>query len=140
MRKNVSSPSPYEDQVGYSRAVRVDDSVWVAGTTATVDGVVVGVGDPYEQTRVAFGIALAALRTAGLEAKDVVRTRMFVTDIAHFAEVGRAHKELFDEVRPVATMVQVAALAHPDHLVEIEIDAHVAQPRSVAGCGHDPDT
>jgi enamine deaminase RidA (YjgF/YER057c/UK114 family) len=127
MRKNVSSPSPYEDQVGYSRAVRVDDSVWVAGTTATVDGIVVGVGDPYEQARVAFGIALASLRTAGLEPKDVVRTRMFVTDIGHFAEVGRAHKELFDEVRPVATMVQVAALAHPDHLIEIEIDAHVAQ-------------
>ena len=127
MRKNVSSPSPYEDQVGYSRAVRVDDSVWVAGTTATVDGEVVGVGDPYEQTRVAFGIGLAALRTAGLETKDVVRTRMFVTDIGHFAEVGRAHKELFDDVRPVATMVQVVALAHPDHLVEIEIDAHVAQ-------------
>ncbi|MDX6277430.1 MAG: hypothetical protein QOJ72_1558 [Nocardioidaceae bacterium] len=128
MRKNVSSPSPYEDQVGYSRAVRVDDSVWVAGTTATVDGEVVGVGDPYEQTRVAFGIALAALRTTGLDTKDVVRTRMFVTDIAHFVEIGRAHKELFDAVRPVATMVQVAALADPNHLVEIEIDAHLAQP------------
>lgn len=127
MRKNISSPSPYEDLVGYSRAVRVDDSVWVAGTTATVDGEVVGVGDPYEQARVAFGIALASLRTAGLETRDVVRTRMFVTDIAHFDAVARAHKELFDEVRPVATMVQVAGLAHPDHLVEIEIDAHLAQ-------------
>jgi enamine deaminase RidA (YjgF/YER057c/UK114 family) len=127
MRKNVSSSSPYEDQVGYSRAVRVGDAVWVAGTTATVDGEVVGVGDPYEQARVAFGIAIAAIRTAGLDVGDVVRTRMFVIDIAHFDEVGRAHKELFDEIRPVATMVQVAGLAHPDHLVEIEIDAHLAE-------------
>ncbi|MCW2798804.1 MAG: hypothetical protein JWQ70_276 [Aeromicrobium sp.] len=127
MRENFSSSSPYEDQVGYSRAVRVGDAVWVAGTTATVDGDVVGVGDPYEQARVAFGIAIEALRAAGLEAEDVVRTRMYVIDIAHFDEVGRAHKELFDEIRPVATMVQVSGLAHPDHLVEVEIDAHLAQ-------------
>ena len=126
MRKNISSRSPYEDAVGYSRAVRVGGSVWVAGTTATVDGMVVGVGDPYEQARVAFGIALNAVRTAGLEAKDVVRTRMFVVDIAHFGEVGRAHQELFDEIRPVSTMLQVSAFAHPDHLVEIEMEAHLA--------------
>jgi enamine deaminase RidA (YjgF/YER057c/UK114 family) len=127
MRENSSSSSPYEDRVGYSRAVRVGDAVWVAGTTATVNGEVVGVGDPYEQARVAFGIAIEALRAAGLEAEDVVRTRMYVIDIAHFDEVGRAHKELFDEIRPVATMVQVSGLAHPDHLVEVEIDAHLAQ-------------
>ena len=126
MRKNVSSPSPFEDVVGYSRAVRVGNSAWVAGTTATVNGEVVGVGDPYEQTRVAFGIALAALRTAGMEARHVVRTRMYVTDIADFDEVGRAHKEIFDVIRPVASMVQVVALARPEHLVEIEIDAHLA--------------
>lgn len=132
MRKNISSPSPYEDQVGYSRAVRVGDAVWVAGTTATVDGEVVGVGDPYEQARVAFGIAIAAVRTAGLEVTDVVRTRMFVIDIAHFDEIGRAHKELFDEIRPVATMVQVSGFAHPDLLVEIEIEAHLA-PRTGRG-------
>jgi enamine deaminase RidA (YjgF/YER057c/UK114 family) len=126
MRKNISSGAAWEDSVGYSRAVRVGDSVWVAGTTATVDGEVVGVGDPYEQARVAFGIATAALRTAGLELKDVVRTRMFVADIAHFDEIGRAHHEIFDAVRPVATMVQVSGFAHPDHLVEIEVDAHLA--------------
>jgi enamine deaminase RidA (YjgF/YER057c/UK114 family) len=126
MRKNVSSGSAFEDAVGYSRAVRVGNHVWVAGTTATINGEVVGVGDPYEQVRVAFGIALASLKTAGLGTNDVVRTRMFITDIAHFDEVGRAHKELFGEIRPVATMVQVAGLAHPDHLIEIEIDAHVA--------------
>lgn len=126
MRKNVSSPSPFEDVVGYSRAVRVGNSAWIAGTTATVKGEVVGVGDAYEQTRVAFEIALAALRTAGMETQHVVRTRMYITDIADFDEVGRAHKEIFDVVRPVATMVQVAGLVRPEHLVEIEIDAHVA--------------
>jgi enamine deaminase RidA (YjgF/YER057c/UK114 family) len=126
VRRNISSRSPYEDVVGYSRAVRVGGSVWVAGTTATVEGEVVGVGDPYEQARVAFGIALNAVRTAGLDTADVVRTRMFVTDIAHFGEIGRAHRELFDAVRPVATMVQVSAFAHPDHLVEIEVEAHRA--------------
>jgi len=126
MRKNIRSASPFEEAVGYSRAVRVGDSVWIAGTTATVDGEVVGVGDPYEQAKVAFGIALAAVRSAGLEVTDVVRTRMFVTDIADFDEVGRAHKEIFDLVRPVSTMVQVSGLARPEHLVEIEIDAHLA--------------
>jgi enamine deaminase RidA (YjgF/YER057c/UK114 family) len=126
MRKNISSGSPWEDAVGYSRAVRVGDTVWVAGTTATVDGEVVGVGDPYEQARVAFGIALAAVRTAGLDVKDVVRTRMFVADIAHLDDIGRAHSELFDAVRPAATMVQVAGFAHPDHLLEVELDAHLA--------------
>jgi len=126
MRENISSPSPFEDVVGYSRAVRIGDNAWVAGTTATVEGEVVGVGDAYEQTRVAFGIALAALAASGMEAQHVVRTRMYVTDIADFDEVGRAHKEIFDAVRPVATMVQVVALARPEHLVEVEIDAHIA--------------
>lgn len=126
MRQNFSSSSPFEDVVGYSRAVRIGDTVWVAGSTATVEGEVVGVGDAYEQTRVAFGIALEALATAGLETQHVVRTRMYVTDIADFDAVGRAHKEIFDEVRPVATMVQVVALARPEHLVEVEVDAHVA--------------
>lgn len=126
MRKNISSRNPWEDSVGYSRAVRVGGSVWVAGTTATVEGEVVGVGDPYEQARVAFGIAVAAVGTAGLEVKDVVRTRMFVIDIAHMDEIGRAHREVFGDIRPVATMVQVSGFAHPDHLVEVEIDAHVA--------------
>jgi enamine deaminase RidA (YjgF/YER057c/UK114 family) len=126
VRKNVSSPSPFEDVVGYSRVVRIGNNAWVAGTTATVEGEVVGIDDAYEQARVAFGIALAALETAGMQARDVVRTRMYVTDIADFDAVGRAHKEIFDAVRPVATMVQVVALARPEHLVEVEVDAHVA--------------
>jgi enamine deaminase RidA (YjgF/YER057c/UK114 family) len=126
VRNNFSSGSPWEDAVGYSRVVSVGDSAWVAGTTATVDGEVVGVGDPYEQTRVAFGIAVDALRTAGFDAADVVRTRMFVTDIAAFDAVGRAHSEYFDSVRPVSTMVEVSGLARPEHLVEIELDAQRA--------------
>ncbi|MEO6604509.1 MAG: RidA family protein [Aeromicrobium sp.] len=126
MRENISSSSPYEEVVGYSRAVRIGKSAWVAGTTATVKGEVVGVGDPYEQARVAFGIALDALRVAGFDATDVVRTRMFVTDIAHFDQIGRAHKEVFGAVLPVATMVQVSGFVHPDMLLEIELDAHIA--------------
>lgn len=123
---STGEANAWEDSVGYSRAVRVGDTVWVAGTTATVGGEVTGVGDPYEQARIAFGIALTALRAAGLEVEDVVRTRMFVADIAHLAEIGRAHHELFDSIRPAATMVQVSGFAHRDHLVEIELDAHVA--------------
>jgi len=126
MRKNVASGSPWEDVVGYSRVVSVADSAWVAGTTATVEGRVVGIGDPYEQARVAFEIAIDGLRSAGFEAADVVRTRMFVTDIDHFDAVGRAHSEVFDAVRPVATMVEVSRLAMPEHLVEIELDARRA--------------
>lgn len=126
MRRNIGGYSPWEDTVGYSRAVRVGDVVHVAGTTATVDGQVVGVGDPYEQTRVALGIALAALADAGASPADVVRTRMYVTDIAHWPQIGRAHHEVFHAIRPAATMVQVGALIDPRHLVEIEVEALVA--------------
>lgn len=126
MRENFASGSPWEDVVGYSRVVTVGDSAWVAGTTATVDGEVVGVGSAYEQTRVAFGIAIDGLRAAGFDVMDVVRTRMFVTDIAQFDEVGRAHSEFFDAVRPVSTMVEVSGLARPEHLVEVEMDAQRA--------------
>ncbi len=126
MRNNIGSGSPWEDVVGYSRVVSVGDSAWVAGTTATVDGEVVGVGDAYTQARTAFGIAVEALQAAGFTAADVVRTRMFVTDIADFDAVGRAHSELFGSVRPVATMVEVSGMARPEHLVEIELDAQRA--------------
>lgn len=113
----------WEDAYGYSRVVVVGDHAFVAGTTATIDGDVVGVGDPLAQTLAAFGIALHALAQAGFGVGDVVRTRMYVTDIGHQAEVGRAHRELFGAVRPAATMVQVVALVHPEHLVEVELDA-----------------
>lgn len=113
----ISSGGPWEERFGYSRAV-------VAGPALFVDGEVVGVGDPYLQTVTAFGVALDAVRQTGFEIGDVVRTRMFVADISHQDEIGRAHKEIFDDVRPASTMVQVAAFIHPDHLIEVEIDAY----------------
>lgn len=124
MKDRVSSGAPWEERFGYSRAVVAGPALFVAGTTATVDGTVVGVGDPYTQAVTAFGIALTAVREAGFTLDDVVRTRMFVADIAHQDEIGRAHREVFDSVRPATTMVQVSAFAHPDHLIEIEIDAY----------------
>jgi enamine deaminase RidA (YjgF/YER057c/UK114 family) len=125
-RQHVSSGSPWEDVVGYSRAVRVGDTVHVSGTTAVRDGAVVGVGDAYLQAKVALEIVAAALAECGASMADVVRTRMFVTDISRWEDVGRAHGEVFGEVRPAASMLQVAALIDPDLLVEIEVDAVIA--------------
>jgi enamine deaminase RidA (YjgF/YER057c/UK114 family) len=119
------SGGPWEASIGYSRVVVAGPFAITAGTTATVDGQVGPVGDPHGQTRVALGIALDALAKAGAAPEQVIRTRMYVTDIGHLDEVGRAHGELFGEIRPVATMVAVAALAHPDHLVEVEVEAYV---------------
>ena len=107
--------------VGYSRAVRVGRHVHVAGTTATVAGVVTHPGDAAAQTRVALGI----IAEAGAELRHVVRTRIYVTDISRWEAVGRAHGEVFGEIRPAASMVQVAALIDPAHLVEIEADAYI---------------
>ena len=118
--------APWEETYGYSRVVVAGDWALTAGTTATVDGRVVHPDDPYQQARVAFGIALDALKSAGFEPESVVRTRWYVIDIGHQAEIGRAHRELFGDIRPVATMVEVSALAHPDHLIEIEIEAYRA--------------
>ncbi|OLV19138.1 translation initiation inhibitor, yjgF family [Deinococcus marmoris] len=112
--------------MGYSRVVRVGNVVHVAGTTATVDGEVVGVDDAYEQTRVVLGIIRGALEEAGATLDNVVRTRIFVTDISRWEEVGRAHGEVFGAIRPAATMVQVAALIDPQHLVEIEVEAIIS--------------
>lgn len=118
------SDNPWEGTVGYCRVVRAGDHVHVAGTTATVDGRVVAVGDAAEQTRVALGLVAEALARAGASLADVVRTRMFVTDISQWEAIGRAHGEFFADVRPVATMVEVTALIDPDLLVEIEVDAY----------------
>ncbi|HEY9493607.1 MAG TPA: RidA family protein [Intrasporangium sp.] len=125
MRQRVSTGSPWEDLVGYSRAVRVGDTIHVSGTTAVRDGQVVGAGDPYVQTTVALEILTAALAELGATPADVVRTRMFVTDISRWEEYGRAHGEVFGDVRPTASMLEVSALIHPDLLVEIEAEAIV---------------
>lgn len=123
MRQNISSGGPWESTVGYSRAVRVGNIVHVAGTTATVNGEVVGVGNAYEQTRVALSIIEEALKQVGAGLEHVVRTRMFVTDISQWETIGLAHGAVFGNIWPAATMVQVAALIDPDHLIEIEAEA-----------------
>ena len=125
-RQRVSSGSPFEGVFGFSRAVRVGDRVFVSGTVAWNEaGELVGAGDMYAQAKQAIGNIEAALREAGASLSDVVRTRMFVTDIARFGEVARAHAEAFGEVRPAATLVAVSALVAPELLVEIEADAVV---------------
>jgi enamine deaminase RidA (YjgF/YER057c/UK114 family) len=125
-RQNVRGTSPYEPVVGYSRAVRIGTLVFVAGTTATDEaGTLVGRGDPYAQAVQCFRNIEKALHEAGAGFRDVVRTRMFVTDITRWEAIGRAHGEIFRDIRPVATMVEVRRLIDPDMLVEIEVDAVV---------------
>jgi len=122
-RKLISSGAKWEDIVGYSRAVRVGNIVEVAGTTATINGEVQGIDDPYTQTKVIFEIIEKALQEAGASLTDVVRTRMFVTNVAHWEEVGRAHGEFFREIKPVSTLVEISRLIDPQLLVEIEVTA-----------------
>jgi enamine deaminase RidA (YjgF/YER057c/UK114 family) len=118
--ERVSSGTPWEPLVGYSRAVRAGDTVYVSGCTATVEGEVVAVGDMYEQTRLALQSVLEALSRLGAEPRHVVRTRIYVTDIARWHEVGRAHGEVFGDVLPATSMVEVAGLIDPLMLVEVE--------------------
>ncbi len=125
--QRIGSGGPWEDVVGYSRVVVVGDQAWVSGCTATVDGEVVHPGDVAGQARVAFGVLVDALASAGFSAGDVVRTRMYVTDTTRWEEVGRVHGEVLGAVRPATAMIGVASLLHPDMLVEVEADA-VRQP------------
>jgi enamine deaminase RidA (YjgF/YER057c/UK114 family) len=123
--RRVESTTPWTDHVGYSRAVRAGDLVFVSGTTSTgPDGEVRGLGDAYAQAREAIAGVATALSQIGLELDSVVRTRMFVTDISNWQEIGRAHREAFGEVLPATSMVEVSALIDPRLLVEVEAVAY----------------
>ncbi|MFE4709906.1 MULTISPECIES: RidA family protein [unclassified Paenibacillus] len=122
-RQQVFTGSPWEPVVGYCRAIRVGNMIEVAGTTAMQDGEVIGLGDPYAQTKFILETIEKALNELGADLTHVVRTRMFVTDISRWEEIGKAHGEFFKEIQPVASMLEVKALIDPRLLIEIEAEA-----------------
>ncbi len=134
-RLHISSGAKWEDLVGYSRAIRIGDLIEVSGTTAVKDGKLVGKDDLYLQTRICLEIIESALQRAGSSMHDVIRTRIYVTDITRWEEAGKAHGEFFGKIKPATAMVQVAALIDPDMLVEIEATALVSQGNADPGTG-----
>lgn len=123
MKTKLSSSASWEDSVGYCRAIRYGNTIEIAGTTAVVDGKIAGKNDAYEQTKIIFGIIEDALSQLGGKMSDVVRTRMYLKNIHDWEVVGKAHGEIFRTIKPVSTMLAVAALIDPDMLVEIEVTA-----------------
>ncbi len=126
-RQNISSGAPWESRVGYSRAVRLGNQIEVSGTVAVRDGRPVGLNDPYAQTQCILEIIGHTLQQLDSSLEDVVRTRMYVTDITFWQEVGRAHGEVFGHIRPATSMVEVCRLIAPEYLVEIEATALLAE-------------
>lgn len=125
-RQNVSTGGPWEAKIGYSRAVRVGQSVQVSGTTAMTPSGLIGKGDPYAQTIQTLKTIEAALKEAGASLSDIVRTRIYMANIDQWQDVGRAHGEIFGSIRPATTMVEVKRLIDPDMLIEIEADAMIS--------------
>ena len=124
-RLNITTNAPWEKLVGYSRAVRTGKTIEVSGTVAIMDNEVVGIGNPYAQTKRILEIINDVLQQAGSSINDVVRTRIYVTDITNWEEVGRAHGEVFGDIMPATSMVEVSQLIDPDFLVEIEATARI---------------
>lgn len=126
-RQNISSGTPWEDIVGYSRAVKAGNLIEVSGTTAVDGDQIIGKGNVYEQTKFIFQKIEKALQQAGARLQDVVRTRMYVTDISKWEEVGKAHAEFFSKIKPAATMVEIKSLIDQELLIEIEVTAYLKQ-------------
>jgi enamine deaminase RidA (YjgF/YER057c/UK114 family) len=122
-RKNISSGAKWEDIVGYSRAVQIGNTLEISGTVAADENGIVGKGDFYLQAKFILQKVEGVLKQAGFALKDVVRTRMFVTDISHWQEIGKAHGEFFKDIKPATTMIEISSLIDPEYLVEIEVTA-----------------
>lgn len=125
MRQLISSGSPFEGEIGFSRAVRVGSRIEVSGTAPIRDGKTAGIGDAYTQTKVALGIIVGAVEQAGGTAADIVRTRIFLTDMSLWRDAARAHGEVFGEIRPASSFIGTSALINPEWLVEIEASAEL---------------